>query len=748
MNSNSKPGGPPGKKKPGRPRNDVDLSSIGIRQPLPPAPVLSEISTSPKPSAQALPPASLSISPKVFQRSPIDQTPIIVNGKVVDLDSELEERVRRASPVIKPVTPIPERHPELQSYETPSTPPSLPIPEVDIIETPQVTPRISEGITSEYSNETLEEVLPETLPILSSVPPLITMRSPSVVSTVTVVKDPSPKNKYLETIREPDLEVSSEEELESVPESNQIVAEHSKHTLLPPKLNEVVKIETLPNKPLNFTALLTENQLSPSSSEDSGTYITESSEEQSPKKNPFDIRKQLNLVGSYASDAEESDEESDEENTPLIPMINMPSEQPSIPKVSGRFRADSPIETIGAPGSPNIPSSNAKPMFNPDGRSSYTPVRRVASPVLKNASGPSIGKIQEDSTQTPSIRNVISPSPKPGSRIPSPIRPGASPRSPNRPRSPLASPKQQTISGPALFFPPQPSQNGSIFGGRPDYSKMTLEQQVFMRTQFMAKFGILRSSYPDWQIRDPDDRLTLDQVHDVYEYYIRQIMVSKETGQYKVYLVIFFMFVEVVGVKLLKLNMSGYTMSQLRIMNRYDTLLAELGEKWLVSSGSDWPVEARLLMMATFNAVIFIAVRYLCSWMGVDGLSETIQNFVDSMLNGPQQNLPGAPGITAPAAPPPPPPPSHYNPPPSTGNPLDGLASAFSGLFGGNNNSSGGNAAGGFSEGIAKLGTMFTNKIQQSNKAAAAAAPTQTAAKAPVRPNGVKGRIDKKTLFG
>jgi hypothetical protein len=86
-------------------------------------------------------------------------------------------------------------------------------------------------------------------------------------------------------------------------------------------------------------------------------------------------------------------------------------------------------------------------------------------------------------------------------------------------------------------------------------------------------------------------------------------MVSKETGQYKVYLVIFFMFVEVVGVKLLKLNMSGYTMSQLRIMNRYDTLLAELGEKWLVSSGSEWPVEARLLMMATFNAVSLMALN-------------------------------------------------------------------------------------------------------------------------------------------
>jgi hypothetical protein len=212
------------------------------------------------------------------------------------------------------------------------------------------------------------------------------------------------------------------------------------------------------------------------------------------------------------------------------------------------------------------------------------------------------------------------------------------------------------------------------------------------------------------------------------------------------------MFIEVIGVKLLKLNMSGYTMSQLRIMNRYDTLLAELGEKWLVSSGSDWPVEARLLMMATFNAVIFIAVRYLCSWMGVDGLAETIQNFVDSMLNGPGQNnnnltyggYPGQNPMSNTGAPPRPPTPVIGKTESGAGNPLDGIASAFSGLFGGNNSNAGGaNAGGGFAEGIAKLGTMFTKNMQNNNKAAPSAKPSVAAAKPKV-----KGRIDKRTLFG
>jgi hypothetical protein len=679
MNNIPKPGGT--SKKKGRPRNDLDLNSLAVRQPIPQGPVLNIVHKTELPSTTS-PVNTFSISPVI--KSPIDQTPIIINGKVVDLESELEERVNKASPVIRPITPQVSQEPP-QTYEKQNTPPSLPLNEVNIVESPQVTPKI------------------------------------------TINPEP---------VKE-EVKIESESEYES---------EDSEEEIIPNPA------PTLSSKPLNFTALLTENKnLSPVSDNSSEQSEESESNQSTPKNDPFQIMKNLNLIGSHASDSEDSYDESEEESEEeiLIPTINMP-EQPSLPAISGRIRADSPIETIGAPNSPGIGHINvAKPMFNPEGKS-YTP-RKVSSPLLK-AKSPAINKIQEDSGTVPLVRNVITPSPKPKVPSPSAIRPGLSPSPRTSPRaSPRfgVTPKPQTIRGPEMFFAPQNNQqNSSIFGGRPDYSKMTVEQQVFMRTQFTAKFGILRSSYPDWNIRDPDDRLTLDQIHDIYEYYIRQIMVSKETGQYKVYLVIFFMFVEVVGVKLLKLNMSGYTMSQLRIMNRYDTLLAELGEKWLVSSGSEWPVEARLLMMATFNAVIFIAVRYLCSWMGVDGLAETIQNFVDNMLNGPQQNLPGAPGMSVPAAPPPPPQPSVHNPAPqSSGNPLDGLASAFSGLFGGNS-STGGSGGGGFTEGIAKLGTMFTNKMQQSNKAAAATAAANPKPAPSARPSGVKSRIDKRTLFG
>ena len=656
MNNTSKPGnGPPGKKKSGRPRNEPVLNTIAVRPP-PPAPNINEI----QPTASS--PREFHTSPVI--RSPIDQTPIVVNGKVVDLDSEMEERVLKASPVVRPITPVnPQELPPPPLVEEQRTPPALPLPDVNIVETPPLTP---------------------------------------------VLEEPEPDK--------------------------------------PVVYKDVVKVETISTKPLNFTSVLTENNSPVSVSSDSSTYLTDTSSDSEPKvetkSDPFEITKSLNLVGSRDSDEEyesesESDEEPEEEQN-LIPTLSFPADDDSLtfPTISGRFKADSPIETIGAPQSPPVRGTmydDSKPMFSSEGKS-FTP-RRVSSPILNKTSPKIINKIQDNSEQTPTIRNVISATPRASPRrSPSPIRPGTSP-SP-RPVSPKLPPKQ--IHAPSLFLPPQPTQGGSLFG-RPNYGGLTPEQEAYMRSEFKMKFGILRSNYPQWDVVDPPDALTLDQIHDLYEYYIRQIIISKETGQYKVYLVLFFMFVEVIGVKILKLNMSGYTMSQLRIMNRYDSILSELGEKWLISSGSEWPVEARLLMMAVFNAVIFLAVRYLCSWMGVDGLSDTIQNFVDNMLNGPsaQQNN-GLPQMNKPPTPVP------GRVEPSTGNPLDGLTNAFAGIFGGGNSSnSKDNGVGGFAEGIAKVGTMLTGRMQQSNANAKNNPPPK-----PMQKNKVKGRIDKKTLFG
>ena len=169
---------------------------------------------------------------------------------------------------------------------------------------------------------------------------------------------------------------------------------------------------------------------------------------------------------------------------------------------------------------------------------------------------------------------------------------------------------------------------------RPNYAAMTPAQQAEMRTQFHTKFGILRESFPQWQIVNPPESQTLDQIHDVYEGYVRQIIVSLNCNQWKVYLVIMFLVIEVFCIKVMGLDARGFTMSQVKIMNRYDQVLVELGEKYYVQGPSNWPVEARIIMMAAFNGIIFIAVKYLSKWLGGDQMAGTIQTVVDQFLSG------------------------------------------------------------------------------------------------------------------
>jgi hypothetical protein len=273
---------------------------------------------------------------------------------------------------------------------------------------------------------------------------------------------------------------------------------------------------------------------------------------------------------------------------------------------------------------------------------------------------------------------------------------------------------------------------------RPKYALMSPEQQSEMHMQFRVKFGILRSSNTDMVIIDPPESSTLDQKHDMYEAYIKQIIIKMNCTQWKVYLVISFLVIEVFVIKVLGLNASGYTKSQLRIINRYDQLLAELGEKYYVAGTSSWPVEARLAGLALMNAVVFIGVKYLAGYLG-EGMAETVQDGLDNLLMGgissntvtqDQYGIPVPPNVSGGTNPllssigqamnPPSCSPSSSPQPTvsnssnanSQENPLSGILSSLGGLFGGG---AGGNGGSDIASTIANLGTAFTQNMQTQN---------------------------------
>ena len=172
---------------------------------------------------------------------------------------------------------------------------------------------------------------------------------------------------------------------------------------------------------------------------------------------------------------------------------------------------------------------------------------------------------------------------------------------------------------------------------RPNYSTMSESEKARHYADFRIKFAILRRSFPEYEIPQIDPHENLDIIHSAYERYVRQIHVENEADGYKIYLIVLWLGIELVGVKWLKLNFSGYTISQLSAMNKYERLLIELGEKNYSVVGGEWPVEVRIIMLSLFNGLIFLLVKYLSGWLGEE-VAGVVQTMITGWLGGDNNN--------------------------------------------------------------------------------------------------------------
>ena len=169
----------------------------------------------------------------------------------------------------------------------------------------------------------------------------------------------------------------------------------------------------------------------------------------------------------------------------------------------------------------------------------------------------------------------------------------------------------------------------------PRYSEMTLEEQARHRATFTTRFGLLREKWKNYHIPDIKDNMSLEEIHEQYDVYVKNIHVHISKDKYKIYMVIMWLFIEFVCIKI-GLNVSGYTMSQLKGMSKYDKLLIELGEKSNAAVNNEesvqWPVEMNIIYMALVNAVTFIIIRVLADYIG-EGFANEIVNAMSSYLS-------------------------------------------------------------------------------------------------------------------
>jgi hypothetical protein len=171
---------------------------------------------------------------------------------------------------------------------------------------------------------------------------------------------------------------------------------------------------------------------------------------------------------------------------------------------------------------------------------------------------------------------------------------------------------------------------------RPNYSVMTAEQQAGYWADFRMNFGKIKEAYPTYGIPEVDSFSNLDIAHAHYERYVKQMHIDNTANGYKVYLIILYGCIELFCRKILHLDLEGYTFEQLQMTKKYETLLLELGEKSFSSLGSNWPVEARIVMLAVFNAAIFLIIKLFSAYLG-EGLGTVIRSMVTQLMSGNNQ---------------------------------------------------------------------------------------------------------------
>ena len=230
---------------------------------------------------------------------------------------------------------------------------------------------------------------------------------------------------------------------------------------------------------------------------------------------------------------------------------------------------------------------------------------------------------------------------------------------------------------------------------KPNYSLMTEEQKAGMRGIFAARFNILRQNNSKIIIPELDPKLSLDQIHDIYDYYVKQIVIKKKSSQYKLYVVIMHLTMEALMTKVFSIDAAGYTMSQLQIQDQYDQLLAQLGEREYINEESTWPIELRIVSLGVFQLGLFSILKYLLTSVGVAGSTGDVQSVITKLMSGPDTQMPTRDenGI--------------LNPPAPNGGSANGSGGGLMDLLGGGDLSS---IAG-------KLGSLFTNVTQQNKPA-------------------------------
>jgi uncharacterized FAD-dependent dehydrogenase len=177
-------------------------------------------------------------------------------------------------------------------------------------------------------------------------------------------------------------------------------------------------------------------------------------------------------------------------------------------------------------------------------------------------------------------------------------------------------------------------EKGNLSISKNRYVNLSEDEKLNKKIYILEKFEILKENFLNWEIKIPGDEYSLDQMHTIYDNYIKRISISLQCGEWKSMLALILLCFEFCCKKFLKIDIIGFAKSEMEKKYKYDRILFKLGEERYSLQSSESSAFEQLMTFTGLNAGIFIFCKYIAPYIGGDGSMEIVKNIIDNFIDG------------------------------------------------------------------------------------------------------------------